>query len=202
VEENMKLSGVVFLSVALMLAVASIASAKGKGEAPRPTAAVPTKAPAAGPPPPGRYIQTSAQISYILNDVDVMNKGGCCFMSCLGIAQTFAKRTLTALQINTIRESCIPTLVDADMRVLNPAAVINRGFGALGVALSATQVGSTQTYQQIPCDATLIKGTTQTGQMHWVEGSAYGETYYNPYPAAYFVQITVVRYFSISGYAP
>lgn len=201
----MRVSKVWLVMLAFLLSTLPIAARGNRDRAPA-TSPTATPAPTPSPAPQAptvRYYQTSAEIAYTYDDVHTMANSGCCFMSCLGIAQTHARRILTAEQINTIRQQCYtaqPRELEEDFYVSNPTAVINRGFVALGVSLTATFLNRTETYQQIECDATLLDGLQSDGDHHFVEGDAYGVEIWNPHPTVTITRITRIYYFRIAGY--
>jgi hypothetical protein len=166
----MWIKNLVLVFMGLMVSVYPICARGGRERMPPTTPAGPspipsppaTTAPSPLPetPPPQRYYQTSTEIQYTYNDVNSMANSGCCFMACLGIAQTHAQRNLTATQINSLRNECYsasPPQLGADFFVNDIGGVINRAFSALGVGLRATVIGRTDTYkQEYVCDSTLI----------------------------------------------
>jgi hypothetical protein len=127
-------------------------------------------------------------------------------MACMGIAQTHAQRTLTATQINMLRNDCYsssPQLLGSDFFVNDISGVINRAFSILGVRLSATVIGRTDTYkQEYVCDSTLIFGEQgdADGGYHFVEGDPFGIEYWNPHPVVTITRVLRITYIRIDGY--
>jgi hypothetical protein len=135
--------------------------------------------------------------------VNGMSKYGCKFMSALGIAQTYAQKNLTAHQINTIRENAQASgLVAADMSTSNAAAVINRGFSALGCRLNAVDLGKVETLSQVVTvyTTTIVSGVTENDNPHYCEGDHEGTVIYNPYPTAVYRMVQGYVLIRISGY--
>jgi hypothetical protein len=165
------------------------------------SAVLPVSAPVVDSPPAVRYYQSDSQIAYSYDLDSTMSNSGCCFMSCLGIAQTHAGKNLTADQINMIRNEAYGAgEMNSDFTVKNIPAVINRGFSKLGKSLSARVVSVSSTYQTTICDSTLIRGDLDGGGDHWVEGYSNGEIKWNPYETAIITTVTKIFYIKISGY--
>ena len=200
----------VFILVTAIAFLALPLSASGKKDATKtPTApapspvvtSTPTPPPATTPPPAVRYYQSDGEIAYTYDDDNTMSNSGCCFMSCLGIAQTHSNRNLTAAQICVIRNQAISAGdLFSNFSVKNIPAVINKGFIQLGSALRASVIGITTSYEIIECDSTLIGGKQDNGKLHWVEGYPNGETYWNPHPTATITTITKIFYIRITGF--
>jgi hypothetical protein len=205
-----------FVVIVLLVVAAFALDAKGKKDTTATTTSgttAPTPTPPAAPRPPEteRYYQADDQIGFeiiqIINGVEmsvnIMAKSGCKFMAALGVAQTHAQKTLTAQQINSIRQSAQASgIVSDDMYTPSAAAVINMGFAALGSRLSATEVIRVTTLDRVVQEysSTIVYGETILGNQHFCEGDHDGTIIYNPYPTSVYREIRGYILIRISGY--
>jgi hypothetical protein len=205
-----------FFAIVLLVVAAFTLDARGKRDT---TATATSATPTPAPPPPAaprppeteRFYQADEQIGFeiiqLVNGVEmpvnVMARSGCKFMAALGIAQTHAQKTLTAQQINSIRQSAQANgTVSDDMYTPRAAAVINMGFSALGSRLSATEVNRVTTLDRVVevYSSTIIYGETILGNQHFCEGDHDGIIVYNPYPTSAYREIRGYILIRISGY--
>jgi len=195
-----------FFVIVLLVVAAFTLDARGKRDTTTTaTSATPAPAPPAAPRPPEteRFYQADEQIGFeviqMVNGVEMPVN----VMAALGIAQTHAQKTLTAQQINSIRQSAQANgTVSDDMYPPSAAAVINMGFSALGSRLSATEVNRVTAPDRVVevYSSTIIYGEIIPGDLHFCEGDHDGIIVYDPYPTSAYREIRGYILIRISGY--
>ena len=116
-----------------------------------------------------RPIQPYNQRSKELSDIANLEEGGCYFMSCLFVAQDYAKTNLTANEIKSIVNKTMNKAIDEKFKVINPDVITNTAFKILGIDRTATYGWGAEHLEgqtQIP-DYYIVKGTTILGNTHF-----------------------------------
>ena len=129
----------------------------------------------------------------------VIQRYGCNFRACLGIAETYTRKLLTPEQILYAAVMAFSAdykqerVMAPDCTVRWPAHIINWGLDLLGFGslLRAYQIGSQEGQDQRwwsignhdhTITATILKGKTVNGNLHFREGDAYGKLKWDPSP--------------------
>ena len=129
----------------------------------------------------------------------VIQRYGCNFRACLGIAETYTRKLLTPEQILYAAVMAFSTeyreekVMNTECKIRWPAHIINWGLDLLGFGslLRACQIGSQEGQDQRwrgignhdhTITATILKGKTVNGNLHFREGDAYGKLKWEPCP--------------------